>query len=210
MVQTDKAIFKTFVFTPSKMGLWSNKIIDVAIIIGILLFIIASIYNPEVLLALILFALQKVLKVHFKTELKRRDYRSYGTIGVDLEIGEEFLIINGTKVKFSEMDSLIIYVDEYAGMNRWLIFHHHGANNEIQFSRNHLFTSLNYYIGSQGDFYYLSKLVEELKKSTNPRKHNLASARKQSSVSQLLTTTMRQLFFELHLEWSKVPALITK
>lgn len=114
--------------------------------------------------------MQVVLSMHFKSGLKRRDFKSYGSMGVDLEIGEAFLTINGTKVKFSQMDSLIIYVDEYAGMNRWLIFQHHGANNEIQFSRNGLFTSLNYYIGSYGDYYYLSKLVGRIEQVYKPAK----------------------------------------
>lgn len=87
---------------------------------------------------------------------------AYGERRSILIIAEEYFILENVKIPFSDLEDLIIYVDEYAGKPRDLIGVHHGGNNEIVFKRNGKKYSLNYIIKNKAQFHEVEKLVDKI------------------------------------------------
>ena len=77
---------------------------------------------------------------------------AYGVRKEKFFIAEEYFRIGDTKIPFSELKDLVIYVDEYEGMPREIFGVHYGGNNEITFSHNGNKVSINYIIKSKSDF----------------------------------------------------------
>ena len=116
----------------------------------------------------VLFGLQFVFKSVLKDVKLKRTIKSYGDIQKSIIITESAIYIDHQQMAFSEMDSLIIYVDEYYRMPKHLFWKHHGGNNEIRITKNGKTSSFHYYIGSKGDYHYMEHLVAEIEEKYPP------------------------------------------
>ena len=89
---------------------------------------------------------------------------AYGERKGVMIIAEEYLVIGGVKIPFSELKDLQIYVEEYAGMPREIFGVHHGGNNEITFLHKDKKYSVKYIIKNKSDFQRVEKLVDKIEK----------------------------------------------
>ncbi|MEQ8472342.1 MAG: hypothetical protein RIC35_14210 [Marinoscillum sp.] len=94
---------------------------------------------------------------------------AYGVRKEKLAIAEEYLEISDAKIPFAEVNDLVIYVDEYAGMPRDIYGVHHGGNNEITFRHKGNKFSINYIIKNKSDFKKVEKLVEKIERNQLPK-----------------------------------------
>jgi len=90
---------------------------------------------------------------------------AYGNRGSKFIITEEHFKLDESVLPYSELNDLIIYVDEYAGMSREIFGVHHGGNNEIEFEHLGQKYELNYIIKNKSDFLALEKLVKKIEQS---------------------------------------------
>lgn len=98
----------------------------------------------------------------------KRTVKSYGSIDKPVIITDRGIHIDNMELAFSQMEGLIIYVDEYYRMPKHLFWKHHGGNNEIRITKNGKTTSFNYYIGSRGDYHYMEHLVGKIEEKYPP------------------------------------------
>ena len=91
---------------------------------------------------------------------------AYGDRKSELIIAEHYFIIDKVKIPFSELEDLIIYVDEYLGKPREFIGVHHGGNNEIKFKHKGKKFSMNYIIRNKEEFIKIEKLVDKIENKT--------------------------------------------
>lgn len=84
---------------------------------------------------------------------------AYGDRKQRFTMTEEYFIIDEAKMMLSELENLIIYVDEYTGMRREILGVHHGGNNEITFSYKGADYKIFYIIRNKSDFGLVEKLV---------------------------------------------------
>jgi hypothetical protein len=80
-------------------------------------------------------------------------------------IGEDYLEIRDTRIHYSDLTELVIYVDEYLGMPREIYGIHHGGNNKIEFNHKGRLVSINYVIKNKQDYERVSRLVERIEKN---------------------------------------------
>ena len=90
---------------------------------------------------------------------------AYGHRRDKLTIAEDHLVIRDAKIPFSEVNNLIIYVDEYAGKPREVFGVHHGGNNEIKFEHNGKKYSMWYIIKNKKDYHRVEELVDRIEKN---------------------------------------------
>jgi hypothetical protein len=84
----------------------------------------------------------------------------YGKRKSDLIIYEDRLEVQGKIIPFAEVTNLTIYVDEFTGMSKDILWSYHGGNNEICFDYRDKHYSFNYIIRNKKDFLHVEKLVE--------------------------------------------------
>ena len=92
---------------------------------------------------------------------------AYGERKASLVIAEEYLEIRDVKIPYTDLENLIIYVDEYLGMPKEIYGIHHGGNNKIEFNHNGRMISLNYVIKDKQDYDRVSRLVDGIEKNPN-------------------------------------------
>lgn len=96
---------------------------------------------------------------------------AYGDRKAELVIGKQYLEIRDIRIPYSDLNNLVIYVDEYLGMPREVFGIHHGGNNKIAFERNGKFVSINYVIKNKQDFQRVSRLVDEIENDPGLKKY---------------------------------------
>lgn len=87
---------------------------------------------------------------------------AYGERKDNLTITEQYLEIRETKIPYSEMSNLVIYVDEYLGKQKEFFGIHHGGNNKIEFEHRGKLVAINYVIKNKADFDYVGRLVNKI------------------------------------------------
>ena len=90
---------------------------------------------------------------------------AYGDRGEKFIISETGFKLGDAFLPFSELQDLVIYVDEYAGMRREIVGVHHGGNNKIKFTHNGQLFNLNYVIKNKTDFIKVENLVEKIERA---------------------------------------------
>ena len=91
---------------------------------------------------------------------------AYGDRGSKFIISENGFKLDDAVLPFSELQDLVIYVDEYKGMPREIFGVHHGGNNEIKFTHNKQPYKLHYIIKNKSDFKKVEKLVDRIENKT--------------------------------------------
>lgn len=97
---------------------------------------------------------------------------AYGERTANLVIAEHYLEIRDTRIQYSDLTDLVIYVDEYLGMPKKIYGIHHGGNNKIEFNHNGRMISINYVIKNKQDYERVSRLVDKIEKDLS-LKNNL-------------------------------------
>ena len=87
---------------------------------------------------------------------------AYGERKANLTITEQYLEIRDTKIPYTEMSNLVIYVDEYLGKQREFFGIHHGGNNKIEFEHRGKLVAINYVIKNKADFEREGNLVSRI------------------------------------------------
>jgi len=96
---------------------------------------------------------------------------AYGERKANLVIAEQYLEIKDVRIPYSELTNLVIYVNEYLGMQKEIYGIHHGGNNKIEFDRNGKSVSINYVIKNRQDFARVSLLVDRIEKNPSLKKN---------------------------------------
>lgn len=93
---------------------------------------------------------------------KAKGISAYGERTGNLTLTDQYLEINDTRIPYSELTNLTIYVDEYLGMPKDIFGIHHGGNNKIEFERDGKFVSIQYVIKNKTDFDRVGRLVNRI------------------------------------------------
>lgn len=154
--------FRTYRFEKTKKRTKKQWIRDATIFGGIItIFILVFLGLPTIgIFTALSFAFALLgMKVYND---KYMGINAYGERREKIVITETFITIGDAKIPFSELEGLVIYVDEYAGMPRALYGVHHGGNNEIIFEHKGHKHSFNYIIKNRADFKKVEKLVKRI------------------------------------------------
>lgn len=92
---------------------------------------------------------------------------AYGERKANLTITDQYLEIRETKIPYSEMSNLVIYVDEYLGKQKEFFGIHHGGNNKIEFGHRGKLVAINYVIKNKADFDRVNRLVNKIENDPN-------------------------------------------
>lgn len=92
---------------------------------------------------------------------------AYGERKANLTITDQYLEIRETKIPYSEMSNLVIYVDEYLGKQKEFFGIHHGGNNKIEFEHRGKLVAINYVIKNKADFDRVNRLVNKIENDPN-------------------------------------------
>lgn len=87
---------------------------------------------------------------------------AYGFRKESLVINEEYLIRGDSKIPLTNLNDLVISVNEYEGMSRDFIGIHHGGNNKITYNYLGQKVSINYIIKTEYDFKRVLDLVKRI------------------------------------------------
>lgn len=96
---------------------------------------------------------------------------AYGERKDQLLIAEDYLQIGETRFHYTDLNDLVIYVEEYLGMPKEIYGIHHGGNNLIEFKHNEKLIAFNYVIKNKQDFGKVSALVDRIEKNPVFQKH---------------------------------------
>lgn len=156
--------FRTYIFEKSKKRdgrRFSYILLSIAAFgVIILLFVFGSLlFGIVAMISIIILVIN--IKYH---DDKSMGITAHGERKSPIVIAHDYFVIEKVKIPFSELDDLLIYVDEYAGKPREVFGLHHGGNNEIRFRHKGKKFSFNYIIKDKSDFQKVDKLVAEIEK----------------------------------------------
>ena len=158
---THQMEYQTHIFEENKKKIRSNRkeglIVAGFAILSISTFLIGPLFGAISTISSVV----TLVKLH-NNDLKKKGIRAYGQLKANLTIAEEYLIIDETKIPFSELQSLTIYVDEYTGMTKDVFWSYHGGNNELIFSHKNQQTSFTYLIRNHEDYKLVERLVDNI------------------------------------------------
>jgi hypothetical protein len=156
--------FKTFIFQKDKKKArkWSMySLLILLAIAGILYMVFIGIVGIGFSLIGSIFLIITLFKMKSYDD-KYMGISAYGDRKAELIIAEEYFIIDKVKIPFSELEDLLIYVDEYLGKPREFMGVHHGGNNQISFKHKGKKVSFNYIIRSKSDFIQINGIVNKI------------------------------------------------
>ena len=159
--------FSTYIFEPSKKKARKRLVYNGTIILAICIIIYLSIIGIlgigiTIIGAISLIATLLKMKIY---DDKYMGITAYGDRGARFIITENSFKLGDSILLFEELEKLIIYVDEYAGMSKDLYGVHHGGKNEIKFNYKGQQYQLNYIIKNKADFQRVEKLVEKIEET---------------------------------------------
>ncbi len=94
---------------------------------------------------------------------------AYGDRKNKLYITPEYFEFDGSKIEFSKIENLTIFVEEYTGKPRELVGAHHGGNNEIRFNYKGTPFMWKYIIKNKEDYKYVENLVRIIESKYPPK-----------------------------------------
>lgn len=162
---------RTSVFKKTKKRTRKQLIYDLSIFGGIVgLWILFYIGFPLVGLGTAIGSSIALLGIKLYDD-KSKGISAYGDRKQTILITEEYLETQGTRILYSELTNLVIYVDEYLGMPKEFFGIHHGGNNEISFERNGKSVSIFYVIKNKQDYDRVLAMVTRIENNPNLKKN---------------------------------------
>lgn len=158
--------FKTSIFEKTKAKA-RRRLISNLSFIGLIVLVWALYFFgfpfTEIRLGLITTVMFSIVVAGVKLyDDKAMGISAYGERKGNLNITDQYLEINDTRILYTELTNLIIFVDEYLGMPKEIFGIHHGGNNKIEFEHNGKFVSINYVIKNKSDFDRVGRLVNKI------------------------------------------------
>ncbi len=156
--------YRTYVYKPSKQKarkrLMYNAMI-VAALAGVLFMLFIGVLGIGVGIFGAISAIAAIVGMKNYDD-KFMGITAYGDRGEEFFISEDHFRIGELKVPYTEIEDLVIYVDEYAGKPREVLGIHHGGNNEITFTHKGEKVSILYIIKDKTDYKLVEALVDRI------------------------------------------------